>query len=99
MLRLVAALLLLMLLSACGRVALQEQQAFVFGTRVEVVVASADPAQGRQAIAAALREFDRLHGAYHAWQPSQLTALNSAIAASLAIFCSSVLLYGRMSPL
>jgi thiamine biosynthesis lipoprotein len=81
MLKLLAGLLLALLLSACGRVALQEQQAFVFGTRVEVVVASADPAQGRQAIAAVLREFDRLHGAYHAWQPSQLTELNSAIAA------------------
>jgi thiamine biosynthesis lipoprotein len=67
------------LLAACGRVPLQEQQAYVFGTRVEVVVASADPEQGRRAIAAVLREFDRLHAAYHAWQPSQLTELNSAI--------------------
>jgi thiamine biosynthesis lipoprotein len=28
-----------------------------------------------------LREFDRLHRAYHAWEPSELTALNDAIAA------------------
>ena len=68
-----------LLLAACNRTPLQEQQAYVFGTRVEVLVASADPAHGRQAIAAVLREFDRLHSAYHAWQPSQLTALNSAI--------------------
>ena len=26
-------------------------------------------------------EFDRLHRAYHAWEPSELTALNEAIAA------------------
>lgn len=81
MLRLAAAFLLAILVAACGRVPLQEQQAYVFGTRVEVVVASADPEQGRRAIAAVLREFDRLHAAYHAWQPSQLTELNSAIAA------------------
>lgn len=68
-----------LLLAACGRIPLQEQQAYVFGTRVEVLVVSADPAQGKQAIGAVLREFDRLHRAYHAWQASQLTDLNLAI--------------------
>ncbi len=75
---LIAALVLL--LAACGRTPLQEQQAYVFGTRVEVIVVSAEAEQGRQAIAAVLREFDRLHRAYHAWQPSELMTLNSAIA-------------------
>ncbi|MGB8544158.1 MAG: FAD:protein FMN transferase [Azonexus sp.] len=70
----------LLLLAACGRTPVQEQQAFVFGTRVEVLVVSADPAQGRQAIASVLREFDRMHRAYHAWQPSELSDLNLAIA-------------------
>lgn len=74
-------LLALALLAACGRTPLQEQQAYVFGTRVEVLVVSTEPEQGRQAIAAVLREFDRLHRAYHAWQTSELTALNDAIAA------------------
>jgi len=69
------------LLAACGRTPLQEQQAYVFGTRVEVVIVSAEAEQGRQAIAAVLREFDRMHRAYHAWQPSELSALNAAIAA------------------
>jgi thiamine biosynthesis lipoprotein len=68
-------------LAACGRTPLQEQQAYVFGTRVEVIIVSDQAEQGRQAIAAVLREFDRLHSAYHAWQPSELTALNAAIAA------------------
>ena len=67
-------------LAACGQPPLQEQQAFVFGTRVEVIVADDRPEQGRQAIAAVLREFDRLHRTYHAWQRSELTALNQAIA-------------------
>ena len=69
-----------LLLAACGRTPLQEQQAYVFGTRVEVIVVSAAPEQGRQAVSAVLREFDRLHRAYHAWQESELTALNQAIA-------------------
>ncbi|MBS1141176.1 MAG: ApbE-like lipoprotein [Proteobacteria bacterium] len=68
-----------LLLTACGRTPLQEQQAYVFGTRVEVLVVSDDPEQGRKAIAAVLREFDRLHRAYHAWQESELTTLNLAI--------------------
>ena len=75
------ALLALLALAACSPAPLQEQQAYVFGTRVEVVVASADPAHGREAIAAVLREFDRLHHEYHAWQPSQLSTLNAGIAA------------------
>ncbi len=73
-----------LLLAACGRTPLQEQQAYVFGTRVEVIVVSEQPEQGRQAIAAVLREFDRLHRAYHAWQPSELRSLNEAIAAGKA---------------
>jgi len=69
-----------LLLASCGRTQLQEQQAYVFGTRVEVLVVSEDPEQGRKAIAAVLREFDRLHRAYHAWQDSELMALNTAFA-------------------
>ena len=81
LLKLVLAAHLALLLAACGRTPLQEQQAYVFGTRVEVIVVSAEPEQGRKAIAAVLREFDRLHRAYHAWQPSELMTLNSAISA------------------
>ena len=69
----------LFFLAACGRVSLQEQQAYVFGTRVEVLVVGEDPALGRKAITSVLQEFDRLHRAYHAWQESELTALNLAI--------------------
>jgi len=70
-----------LLLAACGRPPVQQQEAFVFGTRVEVLVADADAAKAKAAAAAVLREFDRLHRDYHAWHPSQLTALNDAIAA------------------
>ena len=74
-------LLVLTLLSACQPTPLQEQQAYVFGTRVEVIVVSPDAELGRKAIATVLREFDRLHQHFHAWQPSELSDLNSAIAA------------------
>lgn len=69
----------LLCLAACGRVSVQEQQAYVFGTRVEVLVAGDDPALAQNAIASVLREFDRLHRSYHAWEDSELTALNLAI--------------------
>jgi FAD:protein FMN transferase len=79
--RYLSAFLLLLLLTACRPTPLQEQQAFVFGTRVEVVVVSSDPDVARKAISAVLQEFDRLHRGYHAWKTSELTALNQAIAA------------------
>lgn len=78
---LIAALLFALLAAACGKPPVQQQEAFVFGTRVEVLVADADAAKAKAAAAAVLREFDRLHRSYHAWQPSELTALNEAIAA------------------
>ena len=68
-------------LAACGKAPLHHQESFVFGTRVEVLIAGLDEAKARPAAAAVLREFDRLHRTYHAWQPSELSALNAAIAA------------------
>ena len=69
------------LLSACGKPPVQQQESFVFGTRVEVLVAGESEAKARSATAAVLREFDRLHRTYHAWQPSELNTLNAAFAA------------------
>lgn len=73
--------LLALLFGACGRQVPVAQEAYVFGTRVEVVVWGAPEATAHAALGAVLREFDRLHRTYHAWQPSELTALNDAIAA------------------
>jgi thiamine biosynthesis lipoprotein len=69
------------LLPACQRSPLYRQESYVFGTRVEILVAGVDEAQARPAAAAVLGEFDRLHGAYHAWRPSELADLNAALAA------------------
>jgi len=79
--RLAASFLLLLALAGCGRERVHGQESFVFGTRVEVLVWGKDEAAARAATAAVLREFDRLHRAYHAWKPSELTAFNDAIAA------------------
>jgi thiamine biosynthesis lipoprotein len=74
------AFMLVLFLSACGKAPLYQQESFVFGTRVELLIAGIDEAQARPAAAAVLREFDRLHRTYHAWQPSELSTLNAAIA-------------------
>ncbi len=77
---LAAGLLGLVLLPACVRPQMQQQEAYVFGTRVEVLVADGDEAKARHAINTVLREFERLHREYHAWQPSELFSLNESLA-------------------
>ncbi|MCK6393089.1 MAG: FAD:protein FMN transferase [Zoogloea sp.] len=72
---------LALLLTGCKREQLHQQESYVFGTRVEVITWGASEQEARAATAAVLQEFDRLHRAYHAWEPSELTALNTAIAA------------------
>jgi len=69
------------LLAACGPSEPWRQESYVFGTRVELAIAGAPEVQARAAGNRVLREFDRLHRTYHAWQPSELSALNEAVAA------------------
>lgn len=80
---LLAGLFLWSALTGCDQASrtLVQQESFVFGTRVEVLVHGASEEQAHAAIATVLREFDRLHRSYHAWQDSELTALNRGIAA------------------
>jgi thiamine biosynthesis lipoprotein len=73
--------LLALLATACGRPAPHSQESYVFGTRVEVLVWGEPEDRARAATAEVLREFDRFHRTYHAWQPSEMTALNDALAA------------------
>ncbi|MDR2636990.1 MAG: FAD:protein FMN transferase [Zoogloeaceae bacterium] len=69
-------------LAACSRAPRTvSQESFVFGTRVEIIIAGEEEARARQAAAAVLGDFDALHRVYHAWQPSDLTRVNAAIAA------------------
>lgn len=74
-------MLAVLLLAGCRQPPLQQQESYVFGTRVEVLTVSEDAVKGQQAIATVLREFDRLHRAYHAWEPSELSALNDDLLA------------------
>ena len=73
-------LMLLWLLAACSAPQLTQQQAYVFGTLVEVSIYDASPEQSQQATTAVLARFDQLHRTLHAWQPSELSTLNAAIA-------------------
>ncbi|MBZ0133600.1 MAG: FAD:protein FMN transferase [Rhodocyclaceae bacterium] len=75
------ALAAFLLLASCSKAPqLHQREAYVFGTRVEVSVWGESADQAKRAMAAVLAEFDRLHRMLHAWQPSELTALNEAIA-------------------
>lgn len=79
------ALVASLLLGGCGKPPVPVgQEAYVFGTRVELLVWGKPEAEAHVVLGEILREFDRLHRAYHAWQPSELTALNEAIAAGQA---------------
>lgn len=81
--RLAAALLALLVVAAsqgCSRPQVMHQEAYVFGTRVDLSVYGETAETAETAMAAVLREFDRLHRSYHAWEPSELTRLNAAIA-------------------
>src|SRR5512143_280053 len=73
-------LVLLPVLLACSQPPLVQQQSYVFGTLVEVSVYGAPEAQAKQAISAVLGRFDQLHRQLHAWQPSELSRLNAALA-------------------
>ncbi len=78
--RLALLLMSCLLLSACGKEPTYQEQGYVFGTLVEVSVYGGDKAHAEQGIAAVMREFQRLHDMLHAWKPSELSALNTAIA-------------------
>ncbi len=81
MFRLLSLLVVGVLLAACGRPEPWRQESYVFGTRVELAITGVPEAQARAAGNRVLRDFDYLHRTYHAWQPSELSALNEAIAA------------------
>ena len=73
-------LVLLLLLSACSKPApIYQEQAYVFGTLVEISIVGESDARARLATSAVIQEFQRLHNLLHAWKASELSALNTAI--------------------
>ncbi len=87
------ALSIALLLGGCGDGPLVRQESYVFGTKVEVVSFGSPEPEARAALSAVLREFDRLHRSFHAWQSSDLTRLNDAIAAGKPAEVSDEMLY------
>ncbi|MBI5331625.1 MAG: FAD:protein FMN transferase [Betaproteobacteria bacterium] len=67
------------LLTACTP-PLYKQQAYVFGTLVEITTHGAPEASARPAVDAVLREFDRMHRTLHPWEPGPMETVNAAIA-------------------
>lgn len=74
--------LLVLFLTACAEktAPVYQEQGYVFGTLVEISIAGAADADAKLAVAAVLQEFQRLHSMLHAWQPSELSELNAALA-------------------
>ena len=76
-------------LSACGHPNALKNQAYVFGTLVEVIITENNEQNAQQAMNLVLEEFDKLNDQFHAWNgTSELSLVNkfSAIT-SLTRFC------------
>ena len=74
-------LLAVWLLGSCSsKELLYQEQGYVFGTLVEVSIYGEPEARAKQAVSEVMQEFQRLHTMLHAWQPSELSDLNAAIA-------------------
>lgn len=78
--RILIAVALLLLVACAGKEPLYQEQGYVFGTLVEVSVYGEAEPHAKQAVASVMQEFQRLHALLHAWQPSELSALNAALA-------------------
>jgi thiamine biosynthesis lipoprotein len=75
------AIVAVLLLTACeSKEPLYQEQGYVFGTLVEVSVYGESEPHARQAVSEVMREFQRLHNMLHAWQPSELSELNTTFA-------------------
>jgi len=72
--------LILFLITGCAREQLYQKTFYVFGTLVEINISSKDEKLANQAIDTIAADFQTLHQEWHAWQPSDVTALNSALA-------------------
>ena len=76
----IAALALALLAGCSGKEPLYQEQGYVFGTLVEISIYGEDETRARQAVSEVMHEFQRLHDMLHAWQPSELSRMNTAFA-------------------
>ena len=81
--RLLAALVLAASLTGCGEApdSLHKTQLLAMGTLINISIWTQDDALAQRAINAVTQEFTRDSERWHAWKPSALTKINSAIAA------------------
>jgi len=81
MMKRLCAIIAILVLSSCqGKEPLYQQQGYVFGTLVEVSVYGESEPRAKQAVNDVMQEFQRLHDKLHAWQPSELSEMNTAFA-------------------
>lgn len=67
-------------LSACGHPNASKNQAYVFGTLVEVIITENNEQNAQQAMNLVLEEFDKLNDQFHAWNgTSELSLVNKFI--------------------
>jgi len=92
------ALVSLLLLAGCGQPPLHKQQAYVFGTLVEVSVYGEDEAKAQAAVSQVLADFDALHTALHAWEPGELNSINEAFAKATATVPARAEVADRWAP-
>ena len=78
---LLALLCLLLGLAGCGREPLVQNRSYVFGTLVDISIYGESEERAQALTSQVLAEFQRLHDSLHAWQPSELSRLNDAVAA------------------
>ncbi len=70
-----------LLLASCSKEPpTYQEQGYVFGTLVDVTVYGEEESHAKQGVTAVMHEFQRLHDLLHAWKPSELSELNTAIA-------------------
>ncbi|WP_255988590.1 FAD:protein FMN transferase [Chitinolyticbacter albus] len=77
-------LLLAAQLTGCGQPPLYQRSGYAFGTKIDITIWGLPEARAAGHTSALLAELDRLHGRFHAWQPSPVTRLNAAFAAGKA---------------
>lgn len=80
-----------LLLGACGKEQLYQEQSYVFGTLVDIAVYGETEPRAKQAVSEVMQEFLRLHTMLHAWQPSELSEMNAAFARGESIAVSAEL--------
>ncbi|MCP4698687.1 MAG: FAD:protein FMN transferase [Gammaproteobacteria bacterium] len=87
------AIFIVILLSACNSRQVPYQQRFyIFGTLVDISIWGVSEKQAVLAINAVVRDFQRMHHAWHAWHPGPLDDLNQAIAAGKTLSAEASLL-------